>query len=120
MTKITVGNDIIEIKRISDLIEKHDKHFLNKVFSDKEQAYCARRANSYAGRYAAKEAIVKALGTGIGKEISWHDMEILNDDRGKPIVFLSDKVNTHFGNPEIEISISHCREYASAVAIIIK
>ena len=117
---ITIGNDIIEIERIKDIMDRYGSHFLDRIFTSKEQDYCAMKPQSFAGRYAAKEAIVKALGTGIGALISWHDMEILNDENGKPLVFFSEKVKKKFNSFNIDISISHCRKYASAVAIVIK
>ena len=116
----TIGNDIIEIKRIKDIMDRYGSHFLNRIFTAKEQNYCAMKPQCFAGRYAAKEAIVKALGTGIGALISWHDMEILNNESGKPFVFFSEKVKENFNNFNIDISISHCRKYASAVAIVFK
>ena len=116
---ITIGNDIIEIERITNIMKRYGNHFLDRVFTVKEQAYCAMKPQCFAGRYAAKEAIVKALGTGIGALVSWHDIEILNNENGKPIVFFSEKTKKNFNNPNIEISISHCRKYASAVAIMV-
>ena len=121
--KITIGNDIIEISRIESLIERYEDHFLKRVFTEKECLNCSERkykASYFAGRFAAKEAIVKALGTGIGSLVQWHDLEILNNDKGKPIVFVSDKVKDNFGELSLEISISHCKEYASAVALCIR
>ncbi len=111
-----LGNDIIEISRIEGVIARLEKRFLDRVFTKKEQEYCLKHkesAKNFAGRFAAKEAIVKALGSGI----SWLDMEILNDENGKPVVYLSSTVKEHFDDPKIMISISHCKEYATAVAI---
>lgn len=115
-----LGIDIIEISRIIESIELHGLHFLNRLFSQNEQEYCNRYKNShvhFAGRFAAKEALVKALGTGFGKEIGWGDIEILNDENGKPLISLSDKAKAHFDDPILHLSISHCKEHATAVVI---
>lgn len=115
-----IGNDIIEVERIKKNLERYGHRFLDRVYTPKEQEYSlARKEPSIhlAGRFAAKEAAVKALGTGFSEGISWLDVEILNDDKGKPIVYLSDKLNLAFKNPLIHISISHCQNYATAVAI---
>lgn len=115
-----LGNDIIEIARIEASIQKHGKYFLERVFTDKERAYCDGKKNSassYAGRFAAKEAIAKALGSGIGEKLSWLDMEILSSPSGKPLLYFSDQAKTTFQNPQVHISISHCKTFATAIAI---
>ena len=114
-----IGTDIIEINRIKENIEKHSDHFLDRIFTKKEQEYCAKFSDSterFAGRFAAKEAIAKALGCGFGKELSFVDIEISNDSLGKPLVQLSEKASKSFNDPKIEISISHCKDYAVAMA----
>jgi holo-[acyl-carrier protein] synthase len=118
-----LGSDIIEVERISANIKKYGPRFLDRLFTQAEQEYCLlyrEPARHFAGRFAAKEAIVKALGTGISPEISWLDIEIINDSRGKPYVHFSEKVNEHFSHPQIELTISHCRSYALAVALRLK
>jgi len=115
-----LGNDIIEIDRIRQSIERHGQHFLDKLFSEKEQAYCFQfkdHAPHFAGRFAAKEAIAKALGTGFGADLSWHDVEILGDDHGKPHVHFSEGAKQKFSDPHILVSISHSATHAVAVAI---
>jgi len=115
-----LGNDIIEIDRIREGFEQHKEQFLNRLFTPKEQDYCQTQSDPFprfAGRFAAKEAIVKSLGCGFGAEASWHDIEILSDASGKPIVHLSDAIQQRFSNPQILLSISHCKTYATAVAI---
>lgn len=118
-----LGNDIIEIKRIANAIQRHGQRFLDEIFTLQEQTYCLLHQQSerhFAGRFAAKEAVVKALGTGFSKGITWQDVEILNDSSGKPNVFLSKPLKVRFDHPEILLSISHCKEYATAVAIYTK
>ncbi|MBX9744240.1 MAG: holo-ACP synthase [Chlamydiales bacterium] len=124
-----LGTDIIEIDRVRKSIERHGLHFLNRLFTQKEQDYCYKFKDPvphFAGRFAAKEAIVKALGTGFGAQVSWHDIEVLSDEYGKPIVFLKAQaieavlveIKAQTTEPgEILVSISHCETYAVATAI---
>lgn len=115
-----IGNDIIEIARIQAVIARHSKRFLNRIFTPSEQEYCLKRKNPalhLAGRFAAKEAIVKALGTGFSQGISWLDIEIKNDSKGKPIVSFSPSAKELFGDLNLHISISHCHHYATAFAV---
>jgi holo-[acyl-carrier protein] synthase len=115
-----LGNDIIEVSRIRESVERHGHHFLSRLFSQKEQDYCYKFKDAiphFAGRFAAKEAIAKALGTGFGKDLAWHDVEILSDDFGKPTVHFSSEAQKKFNQPNILVSISHCTHYANAVAV---
>lgn len=115
-----LGTDILEISRMRSSIERHGQHFLNRLFSQAEQDYCYKFQDPsphFAGRFAAKEAIAKALGTGFGAHLAWHDIEIINDDLGKPVVHFSETIRKKHNNPHILISISHCTEYAMATAI---
>ncbi len=115
-----LGTDIIEIARIQESIEKHKEHFCDRLFTKKEQAYCNKHHDSaprYAGRFAAKEALAKALGLGFGEEISFLDLEILPDQYGKPEVHLSEALQKRFNTPILILSISHCKSYATATAI---
>lgn len=115
-----LGNDIIEIERMRQSIERHGQHFLNRLFTQREQDYCYKFKDPvphFAGRFAAKEAIVKALGTGFGAQVSWHDIEVLNNDLGKPVVFFSPVLQSRFDNPHILVSISHASTHATSVAI---
>lgn len=117
-----IGNDIIEIDRIRKAFEEHGDKFLERLLTKQEQVYCLQHkdpALRLAGRFAAKEAVAKALGCGIGKEASWLDIEIVNDAKGKPEVFLSKKIEERFSHPKILLSLSHCKFYAAAVAISI-
>ena len=118
-----VGTDIIEIDRIEKIFNRYGQKFLDRMFTESEQEYCLKYHNPiqhYAGRFAAKEALVKALGTGIRKDVSWIDIEILNDKLGKPQVYLSPGVRSLFSDPTVHISISHSKKYATAVAIVEK
>ena len=119
---VGIGNDIIEIERIEKAISKES--FKNKVYTQRELENIEKRGDrveTYAGIFSAKEAISKAIGTGV-REFSLTDLEILNDDLGKPYVVVSEKLNKILKNKkedyQIEISISHSKKYATAMAII--
>jgi holo-[acyl-carrier protein] synthase len=117
---VGLGTDIIEIERVRSSIQRHGLHFLNRLFSQKEQDYCYRFQDPsphFAGRFAAKEAIAKAFGTGFGAQLSWHDIEIINDELGKPVVHLSESLQKKYNNPLIHLSLSHCTTHATATAI---
>ena len=120
---VGIGNDIIEIERIEKAISKEG--FKNKIYTQRELENIEKRGNrteTYAGIFSAKEAISKAIGTGV-REFSLIDLEILNDDLGKPYVVVSEKLDkilkTKKEDYQIEISISHSRKYATAMAIIL-
>ncbi len=115
-----LGTDIIEIDRIRKSFDLHGYRFLTRLFSIQEQDYCLKYKDPiphFAARFSAKESIVKALGTGFGKHASWLDMEILNDELGKPNVIFSAHLNETLKNPFVMVSISHCQLYVSTVAI---
>ena len=119
-TILGIGTDIIEIDRIAMSIERHGNHFLDRIFTPKEQEYASKfkqNQATYAGRFAAKEAVAKAFGTGIRDDIGWKDIEILNDELGKPYVILAPHLKARFQNPSIMLSISHSKSYATAFAI---
>ena len=122
--RILTGTDIIEINRIKDSIESLGYSFKNKIYTEEEIKYCENRKNAkyqhYAGRFAAKEAIFKAVSELLDDkfEISWKDAEVLDDENGKPkIIFTSKKLEEKIES--IDISISHCKEYAVANVVII-
>lgn len=122
--RILTGTDIIEINRIKDSIESLGYSFKNKIYTEEEIKYCENRKNAkyqhYAGRFAAKEAIFKAVSELLDDkfEISWKDAEVLNDVNGKPrITFTSKKLEEKIES--IDISISHCKEYAVANVVLI-
>ena len=119
---VGIGNDIIEIERIEKAISKES--FKNKVYTQRELENIEKRGDrveTYAGIFSAKEAISKAIGTGV-REFSLTDLEILNDNLGKPYVVVSEKLDkilkTKKEDYQIEISISHSKKYAIAMAII--
>lgn len=122
---VGLGTDIIEIVRIARMIERHGELFLNRVFTDEEIRYCQRRKECnqhYAGRWAAKEAVMKTLGTGFIRGIGWQDVEVRSEKSGRPTVLLSGgalEFAERRGIGQVLITISHCREYATATAIAV-
>jgi holo-[acyl-carrier protein] synthase len=115
--KLTQGIDVIEIERIAGSLNRFGERFLHRVYTDAEIAYCRGRAQSLAGRFAAKEATSKALGTGI-RRLRWRDIEILPDPRGKPHIYLHGKaaeIARRQGLEHFEVSITHSRTDAVVV-----
>jgi len=125
MTVIGIGTDIIECLRIAKMIERHGELFLTRVYTSHEIEYCtARKASTqhYAGRFAAKEAVLKALGTGWTRGIHWRDIEVKNEMGGKPGIILggaASELAGKLGIAEMLISISHCRTHATAYALAV-
>lgn len=122
---IYCGVDIVEIERIKHSFDTCGPEFRDRVFTANEIDYCESRKivkyESYAARFAAKEAVSKAFGTGIGMGVKWKDIEILNDVNGKPFVNLSDRAREVFEEMKatgISLSLSHCKNYAVAYAVI--
>jgi holo-[acyl-carrier protein] synthase len=117
-----LGHDILEIERFRKTFKTHGDRLIQRIFTPREQTYCLKYSDPiphFAARFSAKESIVKALGTGIGETVSWLDIEIINDEKGKPNVHLSEKLNTHFKHPHLMLSMSHCDHYVSTVAIFL-
>ncbi len=124
--EILIGTDIIEVERIrASLDTKLNGKFSARVFTPEEVKYCesksASKYQSYAARFAGKEAVSKAFGTGIGENALFNEIEILNDKWGKPYVNLYGRAKKYFetlGAASISITLSHCKEYAVAYATI--
>ena len=122
--KIYTGTDIIEIERVKNSIENIGKKFIEEIYTQKEIEYCESKKNAkyqhYAARFAAKEAVFKAISKTLnGKyDITWKDIEVLNDENGRPYIKLSEQ----FANKieDIDISISHCKEYAVANVVVVE
>ncbi len=117
-----IGIDIIEIDRVKDSVEKYGDHFLRKVYTQTELDYCLGKGNKYqhlAARFAAKEAVFKALSTGWNKDVGWQDIEIYNEPNGLPLVNLKGEVGSFLNDGKnLKISMSHSRDYVTCVAII--
>ncbi len=120
-----IGMDIVEVSRVADAIAKHGDAFLDKIFTASERAYCDRQKSPeihYAARFAAKEAVSKALGTGIGKDAGLHDLEVVKEESGAPRVHLTGAAKEFavaHQISDIQISLSHTKAYAAANAIAI-
>lgn len=120
---IGIGNDIVEIARVRHIFKRHPTRFLSRVFTPNEQAYCLKHADPatrLAARFAAKEAVAKAMGTGFGHLLSWLDIEIAHDPMGKPVVLLSDRLIKKHPHTLFHLSISHCRQYAAAMVVWVR
>jgi len=122
---IGIGTDITECLRIARMIERHAELFINRVYTPEEIHYCQSRKQAtqhFTGRWAAKEAVLKALGTGWRRGISWRDVEVRNEPGGKPSVVLrggAKEVAAQLGIAEVLVTISHCRTHATATAIAV-
>lgn len=121
------GIDIVETSRIRRLVEEHGQRFLDRCFTAPEQAYCLRnhkrQVEHLAGRFAAKEAVLKVLGTGWRGNIAWTDIEILPEPSGQPKIKLSgecERIAKQLGITQWHVSISHIETHATASAIGLK
>jgi len=120
---IGLGTDIVEIERIRAMIERHGQTFLQRCFTSDEIAYADKHRDAavrFAGRWAAKEAVVKVLGTGFVKGITFHDIEVLPLDSGQPFIQLSGgagQIAADMGISSVLITISHAKLYATATAV---
>lgn len=125
MEIIGIGTDITEIERIERMVEKHEKTFLTRVFTPRELDYCGKGPTAgehLAGRWAAKEAVLKAFGTGWSDGIAWTDVEVLSAPSGKPSIRLTGRaaeIALSSGIDAVLISITHCRTYAAAFAVAV-
>lgn len=123
MNVVAHGVDLVDCKRIAESIERHGERFLRRVFTENELAYCRgkkREIEHLAGRFAAKEAVLKVLGTGWTAGIAWTDIEVVNTPAGKPVVSLQGRcreIADEQGLCSILISISHIETHAIASAV---
>jgi len=121
-----IGIDLVKIKRIQDAAQRWDRRFLNRVFTPLEQQYCFARLDPHlhlSGRFAVKEAVFKALGTGWRSGVRWTEIEVLNNPMGKPMVMATGMVKqlmADLGVTEIHVSISHDTDYAIGQVILSK
>lgn len=119
-----VGVDLVEVERIRKSRENHGDHFLEKVFTEEEREYCLGMSDPdphLAARFAAKEAVSKAFGTGIGAEIGWRSVSVARDPNGAPLVKLDDQATAKLnslGGSKVLISLSHLTNQAAAFAVV--
>lgn len=121
-----IGIDVVEVDRIEDAIARQGEVFLRKLFTENERQYCEKQkrpAMHYAARFAAKEAVSKALGTGIGGKAGWLEMEVVRGESGAPTMMFCGKAReflTAEGIAEVQVSLSHARDYAAANAVAVR
>ena len=119
MTRIFTGVDLVEIDRLAEMTPSIRARFLKRIYTDLELEICGDVDSSLAGRFAAKEAVAKALGCGIGP-ISWQEIEILRAENGAPTLYLHDKaqdISSKLGIEDWSVSISHSQTHAMAMAV---
>lgn len=119
MSTHAVGIDIIETDRVARVLAKHPERFIRRVYTPAETAFCRGRVPELAARFAAKEAVMKALGTG-ARSVAWRDIEVLPDRRGKPLVYLyggARRRAEHIGLTAIDISLTHLASFAMAAVV---
>ena len=117
---IGLGVDLIEVGRIKKALDRWGERFVKRVFTVEEKRHSMRKAfpeQSFAARFAAKEAVLKALGTGLSGGIGWTEVEIVNNRNGKPEVKLGKKITERTGEKKVLISLSHTKEFAVAFAV---
>ena len=113
------GVDLIEVERVRDVHRRHGARFLDRIYTAREQDYCGDRLHELAARFAAKEAVMKALGTG-ARGVGWREIEVLANARGKPVVVLHGRARARANRLDIgrvEVSMTHERSMACAFAI---
>lgn len=118
---LRTGVDLIEISRIEEVVARHGKHYLERIYTPAELEQCGKRSESLAGRFAAKEAVAKALGTGIG-DISWKDIEVLGDEQNAPILTLhgaAEQLAKKIGVSTWSVSISHSQSHSVAFVVMV-
>ncbi len=121
-----IGIDVVEVGRIEDAIRNLGDAFLNRLFTAREREYCEKQkrpALHYAARFAAKEAVSKALGTGIGGQAGWLDMEVERAESGAPKMIFTGNAADFLaaeGIAEVQVSLSHAKEYAAANAVAVR
>ena len=119
-----LGTDLIETRRVEQSIDRFGDRFLERIFSPLEIAYCKRKKNaaeSFAARFAAKEAGAKALGTGISRGVTWKDFEVKRETSGRPSLHLSGRaaeLAVAIGVKRIQLSLTHSRDLAMAVVVV--
>ena len=119
--KLRTGVDLIEISRIKDVVSRHGKRYLERVYTPAELELCGQRIESLAGRFAAKEAVAKALGCGIG-EVAWKEIEILGDENRAPVLHLhgmAAQKADELGLASWSVSLSHSHSHAVALVVAI-
>lgn len=119
-----LGTDLVAVDRIRQSMARYGDRFVNRIFTDRERAYAASKANSaerLAARFAAKEAGMKAIGTGWNRGVTWKDFEVVNQASGRPVLHLTgiaQEMASRLGVQRISISLTHTNEMAFAVVVL--
>jgi holo-[acyl-carrier protein] synthase len=119
MSPYAVGIDIVELERVAAVVERHGQRFIDRVYTPIEAAICRGRPAELAARFAAKEAVMKALGTG-ARGVAWREIEVLLNRRGKPLAYLHGRARERakdIGLDGLDLSLSHSRQYAVAFVV---
>lgn len=119
--KLATGVDLIEIARIDEVVTRYGKHYLDRIYTPAELEQCGKRAESLAGRFAAKEAVAKALGCGIG-DVGWQEIEVLGNEQNAPQLTLHGealKMANKQGLSSWSVSISHSQSHSVALVVAI-
>lgn len=123
---VGLGADLIEVERVRGVLERQGRRFLERVFTEEEQAYCAGKAHPhkhYAARFAAKEAVSKCFGTGIGAELGWRSVSVYHGERQQPLVRLDERGRAllrQVGATDVHLTLSHTETMALAVAALVR
>ncbi len=119
-----IGTDLAEVNRIRQSVARFGDRFLHRIYTERERRYALSKANAYerfAARFAAKEAGMKAIGTGWSRGVSWLDFEVTNGSSGRPTLYLrgaAEKIASELGTKRISVSLTHTAEMAMAVVIL--
>ena len=122
MKIVGIGVDLVEVDRLAAAIGRHGQPFLKRIFTDREIAFCGVRNERLAARFAAKEAVAKAFGTGIGAAMAFHEIEVVSEESGRPALVLhgaaADTAAAR-GVTEMHLSLSHTHSHAIAQVVIV-
>ncbi len=120
---VSVGIDLVDIKRLRKVFERHGERFKKRIFTDHEVNECEKRKRydeCYAARFAAKEAFSKAMGTGMRRGVRFRDIEVINLPSGKPVLRLYGRVKELAGDASFDVSITHTEDFAIAVVVLFR
>ena len=119
----SIGVDLVQIERVERAVKRYGRRFLERVFTEREISYCFGNGEQYASlaaRFAAKEAVFKALGLGWGGGLRWQDVEVIHNSLGRPNLLLYGKAREMVGNREVLVSLSHTKDQAIAMVVLQK
>jgi holo-[acyl-carrier protein] synthase len=118
---LRTGVDLIEISRIEEVVARHGRHYLERIYTPAELDQCGKRIESLAGRFAAKEAVAKALGCGIG-DVAWREIEVLGNEQNAPVLMLhgaAEQKAKELGLTTWSVSVSHSQSHSVAFVVMV-